>query len=111
MHRTSIICWVYASYYPTGTADASLQIVEYQLTHKCPSQTFNSIAYYLEWVRVTLEKLTCTLMPLPRTQNTSPSPTFPPQMVASAVKNLNCTLTMALCVQPRNCTGRQNGVF
>ena len=91
MHRTSIICWEYVPYYPTGKANTSLQIVEYRLTHKCLSQTFNTTehsAHYLEWVRVRLEKLTDTLMPLPRTHNTTPSPTFPPQMVVVGSKKL-----------------------
>ena len=60
MHGTSIICWEYAPYYPTSTADSSLQIVEYRLTHECLSQTFNTTdhsAHSLEWVRVRLEKL------------------------------------------------------
>ena len=89
MHATSIICWEYAPYYPTSTVDPSLQIVEYRLTHKCPSQTLNTTehsAHYLEWVRVRLEKPTDTLMPLPRTNNTTPSPTLPPQMVVVSGK-------------------------
>ena len=80
MHRTSIICWEYAPYYPTSTANPSLQIVEHRPTHKCLSQTFNTTehsAHYLEWVPVRLEKLTDTLMPLPRTNNTTPSPLIP----------------------------------
>ena len=71
-------------YYPTPTADASLQIVEYRLSHKCLSQTFNTTehsAHYFEWVQVRLEKPTDTLMPLPRTHKTTPSPTFPPHVV------------------------------
>ena len=78
MHRTSIIGFEYAPYYPTTTADPCLQIVEYQLTHKCLSKTFNTTKHsadYLERVQVRLEKLTDTLMPLPRTNNTTPSPT------------------------------------
>ena len=66
-------------------ASASLQIVEDRLTPKCLSETFNTTedsAHYLEWVRVRMEKLTETLMPLPRKHNTTPSPTFPPQKVA-----------------------------
>ena len=56
MYRTSILCWEYAPYYPT--AHPSLQIVQYRLTHKYPSQTFNTIehsAHYVECVRVRLE--------------------------------------------------------
>ena len=55
MHCTYIICWEYVPYYPTGTADPSLQIVEYRLTQKCLSQTFNSTEHSphdLEWVRL-----------------------------------------------------------
>ena len=33
MHGTSITCWEYVPYYPTGTAHASLQILEYRLAH------------------------------------------------------------------------------
>ena len=64
--------------------------MEYRLTHKCLSQTYNTTehsAHYLGWVRVRLEKLTDTLMPLPRTHNTTPSPTFPPQMVGVHLNN------------------------
>ena len=89
MHRTCIICWEYAPYYPTSTADPSLQIVEYRLTHKCLSKTFNTTkhsAHYPGWVQVRLEKLTDTLMRLPRTNNTTPSPTFPPQMMVGGAK-------------------------
>ena len=65
---------------------ASLQIVQYGLIHKCSSQTFNTTehsSHYLQWVGVTSENGTDTLMPLPPTHNTTPSPTFPPQMVVT----------------------------
>ena len=105
MHRTSIICWEYAPYYPTGTADVSLQIVEYRLTHKCLSQTFNTnehSAHYLEWVRVRLEKLTDTLMPCHGHTTQHLPPHSHHKWWWSAVKNLNCTPTLTLCVQPPN---------
>ena len=116
MHRTSIICPEYVPYFPTGTADPSLQIVEYRLHHKCLSQTFNTtehFAHYLEWVRVRLEKLTDTMMPLPRTHNTTPSPTFPPQMVVVGGKKpkLHLDTDIMPAAPPPHCTGRQSGVF